>query len=127
MSNADWYARRLGQPAPPQRSATPPASPPAPYRVPPVPQHSREQQPEVKVTTENLAEAASLWHGGQGTADASGCPNCNSPLFFSRSNGTSEAGGSGARLVTQNGIATVAPRCFACGYSPATPMQTGAM
>jgi len=127
MSSADWYARKLAgrQPA---RTSTPPQSPPAPVRIPSVPTHDHTAQPEVKVTTENLAEAAALWQGGQGTkTEQQLCPHCGSNLYFSRSNGTGESGGSGARIVTQSGMASVAPRCFSCGYTSAMPMQTGSM
>ena len=128
MSNADWYARRLGAQRPHPRVGTPPQGPPVPLRIPSVPTHDRTQQPEVKVTAENLAEAAALWQGGQGTkTEKQNCPHCHSDLYFSRSNGTGEAGGSGSRLVTNNGVATVAPRCFSCGYTSSMPMQTGSM
>lgn len=131
MSNADWYSRRLANQAPSTpytRSSTPPSQPAAPARVQPVPQHTRAQQPEVQVTAENVAEAAALWQGGQGTkTETENCPNCGSHLFFSRSNGTGESGGSGAKVFTQSGSASVASRCFSCGYSPTMPMQTGSM
>lgn len=130
MSSSDWYARKLGQnaPSPYTRTSTPPSRPPAPARIEQVPQHTRDQQPEVQVTADNVAEAAALWHGGQGTkSETENCPNCGSHLFFSRSNGTGEAGGSGSKVFTQAGTASVAARCFSCGYSPTMPMQTGSM
>lgn len=119
MSNADWYARRLGQPAPQQRGSTPPAAPPAQrYQAPAAP------RPDVQVTAANVAEAAALWQGGEGIrTETENCPQCGSDLYFSRANGTGEAGGSGGRVYTQAGIATVAARCFSCGFSPTMPMQ----
>lgn len=127
--SADWYAKKLGNPRPGPRESTPPYTPSVPQRIAEVPTHSRsQQQPEVKVTAENLAEAAALWKGGQGTkTEQQTCPHCNSDLYFSRANGTAETGGSGARVFTNHGMATVAPRCFSCGFSSALPMQTGSM
>ena len=126
MSNAEWYARRLGKNRPPPPRATPPTGPAPPVRIPPASSYTGEQQPAVEVTAENLAEVAALWKGGQGTkTENQKCPNCSSDLYFSRSNGTGEGGGSGAKVYTQNGMATVAPRCYACGYTPAMPLQAG--
>lgn len=130
MSSSDWYARKLGnqQPSSYTRSSTPPSGPSAPARIEQVPQHTRAQQPEVQVTAENMAEAAALWQGGQGTkTETQSCPNCGSHLYFSRSNGTGESGGSGAKVFTHSGAMPVAARCFSCGYSPNKPMQTGSM
>lgn len=125
MSNSDWYARKLGNPSP-SRHYSQPATPP----VRPQPQYQQpqpQQTPDTKVTMDNLVEATGQWQGGQGTqTERDQCPNCNSHLYFSRANGTGEGGGSGAKVFTQNGVATVAPRCFACGFSPSMPMQGGA-
>jgi hypothetical protein len=70
----------------------------------------------MQVTGENINQAAGLWQGGQGTkTETSLCPNCGSDLFFSRSNSGS--------VISQNGMATPAPRCYSCGYTVGREMQ----
>ena len=125
MSSSDWWARKLGgqpsAPAAPTSAPNYPSGPAAPPYVPPVPPSSTPQ-----VTKDNIAEVAGMWKGGQATkTETQRCPNCGGDHFFSMSNGVS-AGGAGARLMTQNGMATTAPRCFDCGYTTAFGLQTGA-
>lgn len=126
--SSDWYARKLGgQPsAPAYAPSTPqqpnyPGGPAAPPYVPPVPPATDN----VQVTGENIAQVAGLWKGGQATkTETQRCPNCNGDHFFSMSNGVS-AGGAGARIATERGMATTAPRCFDCGYTTRHGLQTG--
>lgn len=126
--SADWWARKLAQqqgappPAPQHQAAQYPRTGPTP---PPAPLPQGAQQ-EIRVTPENLMEAASQWKGGKGTAtETSHCPDCGSANYFSNSNGES-LGGAGARVFTQHGAMQAAPRCFECGFSTAHPKQTGA-
>lgn len=108
MSSDSWWTRKLVGDAPPVRTSTPPASPPAPVRIPPRPPVTQRSAPNVQVTGENFAEASTLWQGGDGVrTEVQSCPNCGSDLYFSRSN-------SGSR---------VAPRCYACGFTDGRPMQ----
>ena len=133
--SADWWSRKLaGNVVPP-----PPAQPgngyPAAYTapssypggprpapgLPPVPQG---QQPQV--TKDNIAEVAGLWQGGQATkTETARCPNCGGDHYFSMRNGAS-AGGAGARIATERGMANTSPRCFDCGWNDHHGLQTGA-
>lgn len=112
MSNSNWWANKLAgqQPAQP-RPSTPPVAPPPPPRIAQVPQHSPgNPNQNVKVTGDNIMEAAALWQGGQAMrTETQNCPSCNSHLYFSNQN--SKPGASG--------------RCFSCGYSQAFPQSQG--
>jgi len=133
--SSDWWAKKLGgAQAPPtpgypgtQAPSVPsyPGGPAAPQYAPPVPQG---QQPQV--TKENIAEVAGLWKGGKGTqTETTTCPNCGGDYYMSQSHTPpgGAAGGAGARIATERGMANVSPRCFSCGYSLARPLQTGSM
>lgn len=116
MSNADWYARRLGQqaPAPQQRHA-----PVQPYYQQPVApnqyvqpqavpgQHQMPQAPPPpgSVTHDNFMQMAAQWRGGPAMrTDPGGCPSCGSPRYYSRSKKNSRD-------------PAPAPHCFDCGYN----------
>lgn len=128
--SASWWAKKLAVPAPaspaqgwaPQAPASYPSGPgPAPHLAP-VPQG---QQPQV--TPQNIAEVAGLWKGGQATkTETTACPNCGGDYYFSMSNGVS-AGGAGARIATERGMANTTPRCFSCGFNHHHGLQTGSM
>lgn len=106
MSTGNWWVKKLGNPA-----QTPPTVPPlsTPTRVPPMP-------PATPVQGETLSETGLAWRGGDATrTETARCPNCGSDLYFSRSNG--------GTTVTSGGLASPAPRCYACGYTPGRSMQ----
>lgn len=108
MSNT-WWTRKLAgdQPSAPP-STLPPTSPKPPARVAPAPRPAQQNMPDVHVTDQNFAEAATLWQGGEAArTETQNCPNCGSNLYFSRSNAGTAA----------------APRCYACGYTQGRPMQ----
>lgn len=120
--SASWYARKLGAAPPrapyaPQQPTNYPGTPPPPPHIPPVPPATLPQ-----VTKDNIADAAALWKGGQGTkTETARCPHCGGDHFFSISNAP------GSKVATQNGMASAAPRCYDCGYTTRHGMQTGAM
>lgn len=128
--SADWWARKLGGAAAPAVQQSPqqsyPGTPQQQYLLP-VPQGGQHPQ----VTAANIAEVAGLWHGGKATkTETTRCPNCNGDHYFSQSHTNTlagGAGGAGARIATERGMATTAPRCFDCGFSTARPLQTGSM
>lgn len=110
MNNASWWAKKLTNDAPTAapRQTYPPSQPSPPPRLPAQPPMAPRSAPNVQVTADNLAEAATLWQGGEGTrTETQNCPNCGSNLYFSRTNSGSQ----------------VAPRCYACGYTQGRPMQ----
>lgn len=113
--SSSWWAKKLGSAV----STTPP--PPAtrpldPVRLPQVPQHNEQTAQNVQVTGENFAQTSTMWRGGDATRnETSICPNCGSDLFFSRSNA--------GTVVSQNGMASPTPRCYACGFAPGREMQ----
>jgi hypothetical protein len=114
VNSASWWASKLGsqQKAP----SLPPVSPPPPPRLPPAYQPTPQTAPSLQVTSDNLAEATTLWQGGEASrTETQRCPQCGSDHYFSRSN-------SGA-TVTTSGMAAPAPRCYDCGYTAGRPMQ----
>jgi hypothetical protein len=97
---SDWWAKRLNvQPQPDQ--ATTNYQPPQQQR--PIYQ---PQQPQAPTT---IMEGVAAWQGGEGKAEVGNCPQCGSDLYFSRRNAGSTYG--------PGGMATTAPRCFACGFT----------
>lgn len=122
--SADWWARKLAQtqgaPPPPQQPRQP-SYPQTGQTPPPAPLPPLQQQ-EIVVTKDNIVEAAGQWKGGAATrTETQHCPDCGSNNYFSNS-----SSGAGSRVYTQNGVASVAPRCFECGYTTAFGKQTGA-
>jgi hypothetical protein len=124
VSSANWWARKLGTPAPataPQQPTytTPPARAVSPTLQP----FQAPSTPPAVVTEDNIADAAALWQGGQGTkTETTHCPNCGSPNYFSRANQgfqNPNHTGAGASVTTERGTAQVAARCFACNYTGA--------
>lgn len=120
MSNADWYARKLGQPQAPRREATPPVqqpvhAQPVQYAQPPVP-HPADPQFQAQERFdqwENMDRDQRFQHvlnnvppEGPGTRDAQRCPECGGELLFSQRNS--------AGLRTTN--VYPAPHCFNCGW-----------
>lgn len=89
MSNADWYARKMGSPNP--NPSAPPSSPPT--RIPYVSQ--QRQAPNVPVTY-NPSEDQ-LVTRAQSARESEMCPGCMSGNYF-------------APLGTQR------KRCYDCGY-----------
>ena len=128
---SDWWARKLGGGAP-QRTYNPPAATPQGYGQPAREAWAQPQAPSQQPVFDpkNPIEGMSQWRGGDGTRkETQRCPNCQGDHFMSQQNTNPLGGGSGAgaRIVTQNGVATTAPRCFDCGYTTAHPLQTGSM
>lgn len=108
-SDSDWWARRLnGQP---QQRQTPIYQQPQypQYQQPQYPQHpqaptSQPQQP-MRVTPENLYDAAMQWQGGEAhRREVQPCPQCGGGHYFSRVNGPSRG-------------PAPSPMCFDCGYN----------
>lgn len=105
MSTADFFARKLGQPRS-DRTSTPPASPPVPYRPPNLPTpavsnpHGRQPQ--------SITEALAIGYAGTGAdaarANEGRCPSCGSDHYFARRAQSSLSG-------------APAPRCFSCGFN----------
>lgn len=90
MSNADWWAKKLGTPAP-QPQAMPPLTPPSFAVQPPPATYAQPQNPSYPPSQ-------------QMTPQAPRCPGCGS-------NNYSVA----AKQVTQNGQVE-SWRCYECGY-----------
>lgn len=96
MGTADWYARRLQQPAPPPPTNLPQAPLPQPQQAPAPPPPGAEPES----LSDALANPYTTSRGGQAAKTEHGsCPECGSTNFFSRSN-------------TDGGK----PRCYDCGY-----------
>jgi hypothetical protein len=110
MSTDDgWWARKLGNPAAPaQRQQAPavyqqqqvqyqqPMHPQAPTAMP---------QQQIRVTPENLYEAAMMWQGGEAVrTETNLCPKCGSGHYFSRSQGIARG-------------PAPAPVCYTCGFN----------
>lgn len=109
---SDWWSKKLANP---QRTEARPLPPLTPPQTPP-PWVPQAPQPPAQITDENALDAALTWRGGEGTrTETTSCPNCGSDLYFSRAN----SGG----MVTPRGMATPAPRCYSCGFTPGHPMQ----
>lgn len=102
-TDSDWWARRLGNP-----QQQPP--PPAIYQTPTAPVYTQapqapQVQQEIRVTPENLFDAAMMWQGGQAArTEIYPCPQCGGGHYFSRSNGPSRG-------------PAPAPMCYDCGYN----------
>lgn len=108
MSSSSWWAKKLSTEPAPARTSTPPVAPPPRPRLAPVPPVTPQSAPDMRVTSENIADAAMLWQGGEATrTEQQNCPNCGSHLYFSRANSGTAA----------------ASRCYACGFTPGRPMQ----
>lgn len=116
----DWWSKKLsGQQPTPQRSYTPPTTPP--IRIPQpaqAPQAQPVQQgnnnlldpnrgPQEQIT---MGEALRLWKGGEAMRKEGNltCPDCGSIYVFSRT-------GRGAGTMV-NGHSP-APRCYECGWN----------
>jgi hypothetical protein len=109
---SDWWSKKLNTP----RHDPPPASRPPDRVLPAMPPPQQRVTPSVTVTPDNFAEASTHWQGGDATRTEHGsCPNCGSDLYFSRANA--------GTLISQNGQAAPAPRCYACGFTPGREMQ----
>jgi predicted nucleic-acid-binding Zn-ribbon protein len=95
MSNADWYARKMGAPKPQQSMPATSPAPQVPYTPPPVRQNTQVQyNPDSDQLTTRASSAYS----------SERCPECNS--------------GNYAKVgvqSTQNGSFAVM-RCYDCGY-----------
>lgn len=113
---SDWWAKKLGQPEQPARVWNQPPQRATPPITPPERTYQQAQGQDIEVNVENVFEATKVWQGGEANRKGIGnCPNCNSHLYFSRTNtGT---------VVTQNGAATPAPRCYSCGFTEGRQMQ----
>lgn len=109
-TDSGWWARRLGN-APVQQQQ--PNTPPVTYHAAPAPAYQQQapayqqQAPtqQIKVTPENLFEAAQHWQGGEATrTETNPCPKCGSPHFFSRSQNVARG-------------PAPAPVCYTCGFN----------
>lgn len=121
-----WWAKKLGGAAPPSR-----APQYAPQYTPQVPAREAYTPQPTRFDPANPIESMAQWRGGDGTRkETERCPHCGGDHFFSNQNINPLAGGgtgAGGRLITQNGVQTVAPRCWDCGYTTAHGLQTGSM
>lgn len=122
MSNtADWYARKLSQPAAPaRRDSTPPVQQtvavpqPVPYAQPPIPHPSDPQfQAQQRFSWDDMDKDQrfqtilnTVPNEGPGSRDAQACPECGGELLFSQRNA------SGLRTTSTY----PAPHCFNCGW-----------
>lgn len=88
MSNADWYARKMGQPRP--QESRPQSSPPRPAPFIPA-----QQQPNLPVSYDPQEDQ--LVTRAQSARESEMCPGCMSGNYF-------------APLGTQR------KRCYDCGY-----------
>ena len=119
MSNdSGWWSRHLGTPQHQQPSYPPTgyqqqpnqyAQPQYPQQHPQYPNQQQapqyQQQQQVKVTPENLFEAAKTWQGGEATRnETQPCPKCGSGHYFSRAGGNTRG-------------PSPAPVCYTCGYN----------
>ena len=132
MSNADWWARKLGN-APPQHHAPQQYAPQPQYQPQPQQQQYQPPQPQGPPLLANgrldvarmdddrlrLKDVAKMWNKGEAarTEGSSNCPNCGSIHVFSMRNaGTVQNQNSGQ-------LAGSSPRCFECGWKPNHAMQ----
>jgi hypothetical protein len=104
MSN-DWWSRKMGDPAPTQRTSSPPMRPPSVPNVRYVPEGQVSSAPlmydpqqDVAITKANSAN----------TNNSDRCPECNSGNYMRMT-------GAGSTIRTQNGSAGTW-RCYDCGY-----------
>lgn len=109
MSDADWWARRLGQPQQRTPLVPTPRYPQYQQQAPQAPQYQQQapQQPQQipQVTTDNLYDAALQWQGGEAhRKEVYACPQCGGGHYFSRTNGPSRG-------------PAPAPMCYDCGYN----------
>lgn len=111
MSTDDgWWARRLGNPPQQQQQYAPAIyqqpQAPAQYQQPVHPQAPNAMpQQQIRVTPENLYEAAMMWQGGEATrTETHLCPKCGSGHYFSRSQGIARG-------------PAPAPVCYTCGFN----------
>lgn len=120
MADNGWWSRNLGgQQSAPQRPVGPPQQyQPPMHQVPPQYPQGAPQQPQypqqpqqqfnpsqIKVTGQNLYEAAQYWQGGEATrTETNPCPRCGSPHFFSRAKNVSRG-------------PAPAPTCYTCGFN----------
>lgn len=119
--DSGWWQRHLGQPQAPapqyqqpqgyqQAPQYPPQGPPQAPQYQQAPQGYPQQQgaidtSQIRVTGENLYEAAQLWQGGPGTrTETQHCPQCGGNHFFSRTTGTTRG-------------PAPAPLCYDCGFN----------
>ena len=110
---SDWWSRKLNTTP---RQDPPPATRPPDRVLPAMPPPAQRVTPQMTVTGENFAEASTHWQGGDAARTEHGmCPNCGSDLYVSRANA--------GTLISQNGQAAPAPRCYACGFTPGREMQ----
>jgi hypothetical protein len=112
--SSSWWAKKLAarqDPAPQPRAGLPVNMLPG-YQQPPPQQPlyaQPQQQPfdpsQIRVTTENLFQAAAHWKGGQAhRIDTQPCPQCGGNQYFSRASGLSR-------------MPPPAPHCYNCGYN----------
>lgn len=116
--SASWWAGKIAAPAPqapgrpsglPGRS-TAPQAPRQPYPAT-TPQAPVQQPPAAPADPDGqmaMGEAITLWRGGVGQQGMTHCSQCGKDA-----------------VITPQGNAVA--RCFACGWNPRVPTQTGAM
>jgi hypothetical protein len=121
MSNANWWANKLGAPQQPQRQQQTHYVPPPGY-VPP-PQYVQPQQyeqpqqlapdPNVPIHFMQALHTLGL-RGGQARKNEgdSHCPSCGSQNVFMMSNGGAIQNSGNGNLVAPSS------RCFECGWRP---------
>lgn len=107
----DWWSRRLGTPQQQQPQQQTPIYPQPQYPQqqahPQSPQYNPHPAPQqqIRVTPENLYEAAMHWQGGEATrTETQSCPKCGGNHYYSRSGGVSRG-------------PSPAPMCFDCGFN----------
>lgn len=108
MSNdAGWWSRKLGTPQQQQTPIYPQQQYPQQYQQQPVHPQAPQAQPQqqIRVTPENLYDAAMMWQGGEATrTETNLCPKCGSNHYFSRSQSVSRG-------------PAPAPVCYTCGFN----------
>lgn len=107
MSDSDWWARKLGQAQQRTPLVPTPRYPQYQQQAPQQPQAPQYQQPQqqMRVTPENLYDAAMQWQGGEAhRREVQPCPQCGGGHYFSRTNGPSRG-------------PAPAPMCYDCGYN----------
>jgi hypothetical protein len=119
--SASWWARRLGQQAPPAVYQQPQAPTPPHNQYPQVPQHMHGAPENVNPNAVNEAQAiqaartgmldpmqviaAAGTRGGKAArTETQNCPSCDSPHYFQR------------KALSKMG-ASPAPYCHTCGYN----------
>jgi hypothetical protein len=114
MNSSSWWTKKLGNDSVPSRPLPPmPPMRPTAHQQP-APKYQPQQ--DIHVTDDNAYDAAMQWRGGEAMrTETQRCPNCASDLYFSRTN----TGGQ----PSQSGMATPAPRCYACGYTQGRSLQ----